>query len=91
MSRSGQALLEYVILLAIVVSLFVTMTKRLSESNVFARLQKPFQEEFARAYRYGHPDARGQDDGGPVNLPQYDDTDGRNFRIFINPMTPDER
>lgn len=88
---SGQALLEYVILLGIVVSLFVTLSKKLAETNALSQLQKPLKEEFARTYRYGHPKARGQEDGGPVNLPQYDDLDGANFRIFINPMTPNER
>ncbi len=91
MNHSGQALLEYVILLAIVVALFTTFSKKLSESPAFANLQRPFTEEFARTYRYGHPEARGQEDGGPLYLPQYNENEGNNFRIFINPMTPNER
>jgi hypothetical protein len=96
MNSSGQALLEYVMLLVIVIAMFITFSKKLSESNVLARIQRPFKEDFARTYRYGHPQARGHDDGGPVNIPQYsgapdDDPDGKNFRIFINPLTPNER
>ena len=80
---SGQALTEYVILLAILVSLFSSMMALLSKSTGFANLKKTFTEQYVRAYRYGHPEARGQDDGGPKLIPQYH-TD-ENFRIFINP------
>ncbi len=91
MTRSGQALIEYVLLLGILVGLFATFSKKLSESPAFANLQRPLTQEFATTYRYGHPKARGQDDGGPLYLPQYNESENTNFRIFINPMTPDER
>jgi hypothetical protein len=86
--QQGQALTEYVILLAIVVSIFSAMMRLLASGNAVTNLQKTFTEQYARTYRYGHPEARGQDDGGPLNLPLYqpgDGSDSHNFRIFINP------
>ncbi len=80
--------MEYILLLAIVVSIFASMMRLLAGGSALRDLQKPFTEEFARTYRYGHPEAKGLDDGGPYNIPQYvpaDGSDGHNFRIFINP------
>ncbi len=88
MSRSGQAVTEYVLLLAIVVFIFSSAMRLLSSGNAVVNIQKAFTEQFARTYRYGHPEARGLDDGGPLNLPLYQPADGsesHNFRIFINP------
>jgi hypothetical protein len=87
MNRSGQAIAEYVILLAIVVLIYTALLKSLGGSASFDAFKKPFVEQYKYTYRYGHPDARGQDDGGPKLIPQYSDPDGspQNFRIFINP------
>jgi hypothetical protein len=83
MNRSGQAIAEYVILLAIIVLIYSAMLKNFGSGQVFEKLRKPFVEQYAHTYRYGHPDARGQDDGGPKFIPQYHTEE--NFRIFINP------
>jgi len=88
--RSGQSLTEYVLLLAIVVMIFTAMMKKLADGDALTRLKRPFTEEFRFTYRYGHPKARGQEDGGPVNIPQYQppgsaSTGDHNFRIFMNP------
>ena len=88
LQKSGQAVVEYILLIAVIVLVFTSAMKRLSDSNVMVNLQKPFTQQFKYTYRYGHPEARGQDDGGPVNIPQYsvsDDGNDHNFRIFINP------
>ena len=81
--------MEYVLLLAVVVSVFTAAMKLFGKKNIIANLQKPFTNQFKYTYRYGHPDARGQEDGGPKNIPQYQapsgSTDDHNFRIFINP------
>jgi len=82
-NRSGQALAEYIILLAIVVLLYTAVIKSFGSGPAFDGLRKPFVETYAKTYRYGHPDARGQDDGGPKLIPQHHDPE--NFRIFINP------
>jgi hypothetical protein len=85
--RSGQAVVEYILLIAVLVLVFSSAMKRLEDSNVMVNLQKPFTSQFKYTYRYGHPEARGQDDGGPVNIPQYSsgEENDHNFRIFINP------
>ena len=77
-------------LLAIVVMIFTAIMKKLGDSDAFTKLKRPFTEDFKYSYRYGHPKARGQEDGGPVNIPQYQGNPAaasgdHNFRIFINP------
>ena len=81
--NSGQAVLEYILLLAIVVSLYTILMKGLMNSNAMNALKKPLEKDFKYTYQYGHPEARGQNDGGPKFIPQYHDP--QNFRIFINP------
>ena len=83
-ATSGQAVVEYILLLAIVAGLYSLLLKKLSDSNAINAMKKPFTQEFAYTYRYGSSKARGQDDGGPVNIPQHHDLE-KNFRIFINP------
>ena len=85
--RSGQAMTEYILLLAILVSLFTALLSGLMNSGAFTALKKPLEKDFKFTYQYGHPDARGQNDGGPLNIPQKWEPRGesKNFRIFINP------
>jgi hypothetical protein len=80
-NRSGQALAEYVMLLAIVVLIYSAVIKKLGSGQAFVALKKPFEEQYRYTYRFGHPDARGADEGDPKLIPQYSD----GFRIFINP------
>ncbi len=81
---SGQAVVEYILLLAIVVGLYTFILDKISKSNALNAMRKPFTKDLMYTYRYGHPKARGQDDGGPLYIPQQHD--GQNdFRIFINP------
>lgn len=82
--NSGQAVLEYILLLSIVISLYTAMLGLLSKSNVMLALKKPLEKDFKFTYQYGHPKARGQNDGGgPLYIPQHHED--QNFRIFINP------
>jgi hypothetical protein len=82
-SKSGQALLEYVLLLAIVVGLYGAVLNQLTQSSVMTTLKKPFTTDYKYTYQYGHKDARGQEGGGPIDIPQQHDA--QYFRIFINP------
>lgn len=81
--ESGQAVVEYVLLLAMVVSLYGMILGKLSETNALQKMKAPFEKEYKYTYEYGHPEARGQEDGGPLYIPQHHDQ--TNFRIFINP------
>lgn len=85
MNKSGQAVLEYVLLLSIVLSMFAQFSKYLSERDWFAKMTAPITTEYRYAYRYGHPKARGVDDGGQKFIAQH--SDPASFRIFINPPT----
>jgi len=82
-NRSGQAVIEYILLLSVIVSLYSLVINLMSSSNAFTMMKKPLEKDFAYTYRYGHPKARGQENGGPKYIPQVDG--GQNFRIFINP------
>ena len=82
--KSGQAMTEYILLLGILVSLFTIIINGLLGTGALARLKAPLEKDFKYTYQYGHPEARGQNDGGPKFLPQQHDSGG-NFRIFINP------
>ena len=82
-TQAGQAVTEYIILLAILVSFYTLFINGLMNSNALSALKAPLEKDFKFTYRYGHPEARGQNDGGPKFIPQYHDP--QNFRIFINP------
>ena len=82
--HSGQAVTEYILLLAILVSLFTTFLQALTNTGAINALKKPLEKDFKYTYQYGHPEARGQNDGGPKYIPQQHDQQ-QNFRIFINP------
>ncbi len=82
-SSSGQAITEYILLLAILVSFYTALVNGLLNSGALTALKKPLEKDFKFTYQFGHPEARGQNDGGPKYIPQHHDPE--NFRIFINP------
>ncbi|MCM2322416.1 MAG: hypothetical protein NDJ90_04050 [Oligoflexia bacterium] len=84
-SRSGQAMTEYMILLAVIVAGFVLLSRGIAKARLTERLLEPIHKEFAAAYRYGHPEAKGYEDGGPRNHPRANTGSDNNFRIFITP------
>lgn len=86
-NQSGQSTVEYILLLGIVSSLFVIAMKGMRGLNLPNLITKPLQTDFAHAYQYGHPKAKGfGEDGGPSYHPRFD-TGGseNNFRIFMSP------
>jgi hypothetical protein len=83
-AESGQATLEYILLIAVVVSTFVVMMRGLERFGLGEKMLKPIREDFAYAYKYGHPQARGYDEGEPRLHPRIE-VQG-SFRIFINPQ-----
>ena len=80
---SGQAVIEYVLLLAASVSFYFIVVGGITRIWLGARLMRPLTQDFARTYRYGLPNAKGYDDGGPEHHPRA--FGGNNFRLFINP------
>ncbi len=81
--ESGQSILEYVLVLAIVFLVFATVMRKLEDMQFIDILAKPLTKDFYYAYRYGHPLARGVDDGGEAsNIALHPE---KGFRIAINP------
>ena len=81
--QSGQALTEYVLLLLLVSLAYALISHRFRSLNIADRLLDPIRNTYAYTYRYGHPKARGPEDGGPRLHPRA--IGGENFRLFINP------
>jgi hypothetical protein len=75
--------IEYVLMLAAVVGFYFLIAQGLKRANLPGKLMGPLREDFAFAYKYGHPKARGFDEGDPVYHPRVPASG--NFRIFINP------
>jgi hypothetical protein len=81
----GQAVTEYVLLVAIIVAGYALVARRVTESNAMGLLTRPITREYASAYKYGHVKAKGYDEGSPENHPRVLVDGNNNFRIFINP------
>lgn len=82
-SEAGQATLEYILLIAVIVMAFLLVANGISKMGIASQLSKPLQQDYARSYQYGHPKAKGFEDGGPEYHPRAV-VDGKT-RIFINP------
>ncbi|MBC7691385.1 MAG: hypothetical protein H7222_06410 [Methylotenera sp.] len=83
-NESGQAVIEYVLLISIIASAFVIVGRGLVDMGLAQKLTRPLREEFARTYQYGHPKGKGFEDGGPDHHPRAM-TGGTNGRMFLNP------
>jgi len=82
--NSGQAIVEYVLLMAIVVYFFSIVIGGLKNMEFSNMMVNPVKKEFASAYCYGHPKAIGFDEnGGPYMHPRAPGA----TRMFINPGT----
>ncbi|MGE4234480.1 MAG: hypothetical protein AB7F43_14235 [Bacteriovoracia bacterium] len=80
-TQSGQAVVEYVLLLVLVVGMLFLLSNQLP--RLLATLEEPFKSDFKYAYKYGDSKARGYDDddgSGPVRHPRI--YSAGNFRIF---------
>lgn len=84
-AEAGQGTLEYILILAIIAGGFSLMMSGITNMDLASKLASPINTSFAATYRYGHPKAKGWDDGGPENHPRATDKGNNNFRIFINP------
>lgn len=81
--QSGQATTEYILMLLVAVMLFFGVSRGLTQMRFMEKMMLPLQRDFAATYRYGHPKAKGFDDGAPEYHPRV--VGGtNNFRIFIN-------
>jgi hypothetical protein len=83
--ESGQAITEYIVMIAVVLSFYLTVARFLTTSGLANKLAAPLQQDFARTYQYGKPDVLGFENGGPKDHPRIQSAG--NFRLFINPST----
>jgi hypothetical protein len=81
--RSGQATIEYVLVLTVIVAGYMALISMVERLRLPERLMGPIVGSYANVYKYGHPRAKGFDEGTPENHPRAV-TDGR-VRLFINP------
>jgi hypothetical protein len=81
--ESGQAVTEYILLLAAIVGFYVILANFINSYGLGSKLMVPITGNFAHAYQYGKVNALGFEDGGPSNHPRIHSAG--NFRIFINP------
>ncbi|MGK5082903.1 hypothetical protein WDW37_06330 [Bdellovibrionota bacterium FG-1] len=82
--ESGQAVIEYILLLSVVVMIYVALVGWMNRFGFMDKMTKPITTDFARAYQYGDPKAQGFDDGTPKRHPRIQGCE-ECFRVFINP------
>lgn len=80
----GQGVTEYVLLLAIITTVFIGAVRMLNKSQIAVKFtDKLLKKPFAAAYRYGKKEAKSYSEGAPSDHPRI--TAKGNFRIFLNP------
>lgn len=82
-TQSGQAMVEYIILLSMVVVIYTIIGRALGAMKLDEALLKTVKSDYVRAYKYGHPKAEGPDEGTVKKHPRMKGSES--FRIFINP------
>lgn len=87
LSNSGQSLMEYILLLAIVTGFLVFAVKALNQKDLSGKFSSIISEKYKRTYQFGHPDVKdfGERDG-PYYHARFSEG-SQNFRIFINPKS----
>ncbi len=79
----GQATTEYILLLSVVVSFYMIVISGMNRFNLGQKLTKFMTQSFTATYTYGHPQAKGFDNGGPIYHPRAVGCENC-FRIFLN-------
>lgn len=81
--ESGQAAIEYILILTIIASFYMALMTVIDKYNLAEKLAAPLVGSYAKVYKYGHPKAKGFDEGSPEFHPRAV-IDGK-VRLFINP------
>ncbi len=81
----GQAMVEYLLLLAVIVTFIVSAFKKIDDAGIPTKIASQITGTYARTYQFGHPKASyGSEGGGETkNHPRAVDAGENNFRIFI--------
>ena len=82
--QSGQATVEYILLISIVLMIFIALSQGITTAQLMAKILSPINTDFRKAYQNGHPQASAPDDpGGAVKHPR-DTLGADSFRIFYS-------
>jgi Flp pilus assembly pilin Flp len=81
--ESGQAAIEYVLILSVIVAAYMAFITAIEKAHLAETLMGPIVGSYAMTYKYGNPKAKGFDEGTPENHPRAV-VDGK-VRLFINP------
>ncbi len=82
--QTGQAVLEYILLLSIVVGIYFTVSSWATSYGLAQKMISPISKDFAATYQFGDPKAAGFDSQTPKRHPRIEDCE-ECFRLFINP------
>lgn len=82
--ESGQAVIEYILLLATVVSVYFAVAAWVNQYGLAQKMISPISTDFAATYQFGDPKGAGFDSDTPKRHPRIEDCEGC-FRLFINP------
>ena len=84
-SQAGQGTVEYILLLSIIVSFFLFLSRGLQNSEAGRRLMEPLAQDYRTVYQFGKKGVVGSDNGNiPNDHPRFE-SPSNNFRIFLNP------
>jgi hypothetical protein len=83
-NERGQAVIEYILLLSVVVFSYVSIVNWMNRFGLMQKMTGAVTQGFASTYRYGDAKAKGFDDGDPKRHPLIHGCEGC-FRIFISP------
>lgn len=78
-------MIEYILLIAIVSAFSLSILRGIASFGLMEKLAEPLTKSYAATYKYGHPKAKGYDEGTPENHPRAV-TGGNATRLFINPQ-----
>ncbi|MBN21629.1 MAG: hypothetical protein CL678_10120 [Bdellovibrionaceae bacterium] len=83
-NQSGQVLVEYILLASIIAIVALGLINALNQMNLIQEILRPIKNQYAATYRYGHPKAKGFENGEePKHHAMARVPEGENFRIFI--------
>jgi hypothetical protein len=82
-NQKGQSIVEYVLVMAIVVTAIIFVLGKMKKSEFFfKRFTEPLVKHLAYNYKYAEPSAQGWDEGTPNAHIQIQEPQGRTFRLF---------
>ena len=83
-NEDGQSAIEYILIIGIVVNFAVLIVNWMKQSQLEQKIMAPLSQDYAMTYKYGHPKAKGFDEGSP-NAQHPRAVVGGRVRLFINP------